>query len=293
MDTRSWAKLSLIGPAAALEPLEGLLAKYDMNATQVIFEDDRVRLDCYLYTDELNSDLAIAIGGDLNYFPTLFPELPAEYELKQEELGPQPDWALAWRDFYEPIEIGRLQVVPSWLADETPEIEGGTRLILDPGRAFGTGRHESTKLLLGLLQEQDLAGKRVLDLGTGSAILALAAARLGAGKIVGTEIDPEAVEVAEENVKQSGLGEQITLLTGSLFEGVEGRFDLILCNILAPVVIEAAGQAARYLAPGGLFFGSGFYEADSAPVIEALQASGFEVKVVTLGEWAAISAKLD
>jgi ribosomal protein L11 methyltransferase len=239
----------------------------------------------------LNSDLAISLGGDLNYFPTLFPELPAEYELKQEELGPQPDWALAWRDFYEPLEIGRLQIVPSWLAEETPELEEGVRLVLDPGRAFGTGRHESTLLLLQLLQEQALEGKRVLDLGTGSAILALAAAKLGAVEVVGTEIDPEAVEVALENVELSDLGDQVTILTGSLYEGVEGRFDLILCNILALQVIEAAGQAARYLAPGGLFFGSGFYEVDAPPVVNAIEAAGFAVELVRLGEWAAVSVK--
>ena len=142
----------------------------------------------------------------------------------------QEDWQNGWRKYYHPMEIGqRLAVVPSWQEYDTDRV----KLILDPGLAFGTGGHETTSLCLEALDERVKGGERVLDIGTGSGILAIAALKLGAASAEGVDIDPVAVRTAGENAALNGVADKLTVLVGDLSDKASGTYDIITANIVA------------------------------------------------------------
>lgn len=189
------------------------------------------------------------------------------------------DWANAWKAHYHPLAIGPFWIVPSW---EKRPPEGGRYVIeLDPGMAFGTGYHPTTALCLEALAKQVQPGDRVWDVGTGSGILAIAAAKLGA-VVWATDVDPVAVAIARANVQANGGAAQVQVLEGSL-DALEARQaaeaaptpQIVVMNILAEIVSELAPQAARTLAAGGLLIASGIACEKETAVQAALQATGF------------------
>ena len=149
----------------------------------------------------------------------------------------QEDWQNGWRKYYHPMDIGQhLAIVPSWQEYDTDRV----KLILDPGLAFGTGGHETTSLCLEALDEGVRGGERVLDIGTGSGILAIAALKLGAGSAEGVDIDPVAVRTAGENAALNGVADKLTVLVGDLSDKASGRYDIITANIVANAIISLA-----------------------------------------------------
>jgi ribosomal protein L11 methyltransferase len=202
------------------------------------------------------------------------------------------DWSTSWKANFKPLRVGRrLLIVPSW--EEV--LPGPTDIVLhlDPGMAFGTGGHETTRLCLELLEQimDDmplLLSPSVLDLGTGSGILAMAAVQLGAGRVCAVDIDPQAVEVARENLAANGLTEQVECSTTPL-ESMAGSFNVILANILAEELVRLAPFLAERLAPGGSLVLSGILAEK-----EGLVRTGFAVQplkfLTTLqaGEWVAL-----
>lgn len=188
-------------------------------------------------------------------------------------------WADAWKAFYKPFRVGRRLVVkPTW---ETWDPEPGDVVLeIDPGMAFGTGTHPSTRLCLGLLEEVVRSGDRVLDWGTGSGILAVAAARLGAAAVLAVDLDPVAVRTAAENADRNGCATVIRTGAASIesLPEEETAFDLVLANIVADPIIEGARGIARRLRPGGAAIVSGFIESRSAVVASALAAAGLVVE---------------
>jgi ribosomal protein L11 methyltransferase len=224
-------------------------------------------------------------------------------ELSQRQKGctlPEPelssvsteDWSTSWKANFKPLRVGhRLLIVPSW--EEVQPSPGDILLLLDPGMAFGTGGHETTRLCLELLEQimDDmplLLTPSVLDLGTGSGILAMAAVQLGAGRVCAVDIDPQAVEVARENLALNGLAEQVECSTTPL-ESMTGSFDVILANILAEELIRLAPFLAERLNPGGSLVLSGILAEK-----EGLVRSGFADQPLThlttlqAGEWVAL-----
>ena len=156
------------------------------------------------------------------------------------------DWLDAWREHFEPLRVGALLIAPSWkIVDATTE-RGETRIDLDPGRAFGTGAHASTRLALALLQHIPVDGVSLLDVGCGSGVLSVAAARLGAAKVTGIDIEDEAVRVTNENAVRNGVAERVRVSTQRL-EALDGPFDVVVANILAPVLIELAPAIAAHV----------------------------------------------
>lgn len=154
----------------------------------------------------------------------------------------QEDWQNGWRKYYHPMEIGsRLAVVPSWQQYDTDRV----KLILDPGLAFGTGGHETTSLCLEALDEQVRGGERVLDIGTGSGILAIAALKLGAASAEGVDIDPVAVRTAGENAALNGVQDKLTVLVGDLSDKASGTYDIITANIVANANPQPCARRAR------------------------------------------------
>ena len=192
------------------------------------------------------------------------------------------DWENNWKEYYKPIPIGgKLVVVPEW--EEAPG-DGRTPLRLDPGLIFGTGSHATTRMCLETLEELAGAGKRVLDLGCGSGILAIGALLLGCREAVGCDIDPKAPEVALSNAALNGIGpERFRVYAGDVLtdEGMRrflgGGFDLVLANIVADVIIPLAGIVRRFMAEGAALVVSGIIEGRQQEVLEALEANGFTV----------------
>lgn len=201
------------------------------------------------------------------------------------------EWATSWKQYYKPIPVGdRLLVKPSW---ETAEPSFRDRLVieLDPGMAFGTGTHETTTMCMEILAEADLSGKRVVDVGSGSGILAIAAARLGALAVEALDYDPMAVKVARENVERNGVVGVVNVQQSDLLGAVEGQYDVIVANIIARIIIAALPSVAEHLKPGGLFIASGIIREKADQVAHELADRGFLVmERREAGEWVAFVA---
>jgi len=201
----------------------------------------------------------------------------------------EEDWANAWKEHFHPLKVGRVVIKPSW-RDWTPAPD---ELVveLDPGMAFGTGQHPTTRLTLAALQDRVRPGTSVLDLGTGSGILAIAAAKLGA-TVTALDIGEVAVDVARRNVRENGLSDRIRVDRGSI-DAVRGcRFRLILANIIASVLIDLARDLADALETDGLLLASGIIEERAGPVREAFVGAGLAIEdEVSDGDWRLIAAR--
>ncbi len=202
----------------------------------------------------------------------------------------ETDWAEAWKQHLTVLHIGRRLVVrPSWLPYTPTEEE--VVLELDPGMAFGTGTHPTTQMCLLALEERIRPGARVLDLGTGSGILAIAAAKLGAGRVLALDTDPQAVAVARENVRRNGVVDRVRVARGSLAQAI-GRFDLVVVNILAQVIMEMADQGlARRLTPEGVLVAAGLLAGQEEEVRAALERAGLSIHGRRqIEDWVALEA---
>lgn len=194
------------------------------------------------------------------------------------------DWATHWRQHFTPLCFGRLWVVPTWLE---PPAEAQEVLTLDPSSAFGTGLHATTALCMERIDALSPVA-RVLDVGTGSGILALAALKLGATSAVGTDNDPEALRVALENAEQNGLQDRLTL-TGADVTELGEAFPLVVANILSGPLIDMAPALAATVAPGGRLVLSGILGTQADDVVAAYVAAGMLDPVVTpREEWVRI-----
>lgn len=218
--------------------------------------------------DQVLEDRLASVQEGLNRLPGHFPGVPGPWELSTRMVA-EEDWAHGWKAYFKPLRVGRrLVVVPSW---ESFEAEPGDVLLsLDPGMAFGTGTHPSTALALQALEVRVRPGQTVLDVGTGSGILAIAARKLGAARVVAIDIDPVAVRVAGENATHNGV--EVEVQEGEV-NRLPGAFaDVVVANIVADVLVEIGPELARVLRPGGLAIGSGII-ARELPRVEAAWAA--------------------
>ena len=189
----------------------------------------------------------------------------------------EADWANNWKQFFHPIAISpRLTVCPAWEKCSAPA--GSAVLRIDPGAAFGTGTHATTRLCLEALCEYLKPGASVLDVGCGSGILAVASLLLGAERAVGVDIDHMAVRVAQQTARDNGVQDRADFRCGDLTDCVCGRYDVICANIVADVVITLCGTAADFLSETGYFICSGIIDTREHDVLTALVAHGFAVK---------------
>ncbi len=210
----------------------------------------------------------------------------------------EEDWAENWKQYYQPFPVGdRLYVVPEWMrGQEIPE--GRRPLYLNPGLIFGTGSHGTTRLCLEGVEHYVKEGDRVLDLGTGSGILAIAALLLGAKEAVGCDIDSKAVRVAAENAGYNGIKDSFRVYAGDINEDkglrqkLAGQYQLVLANIIADVIIPLSAVAGDYLAPDGLFLTSGIIESRAQDVAQALIRNGFVILETRTREgWVSYTAR--
>ena len=239
---------------------------------------DVVIVHMYLAPDENPAEV-------LPLFRQRLDDAGVEYTLNTEGVE-QEDWQNAWKKYYHAMDIGsRLAIVPGWEQHDTERI----KIVMDPGMAFGTGTHETTSLCLETLDELVQGGERVLDIGTGSGILAIAALKLGAKVAEGVDIDPMCVRTAGENAERNGVNDRFTVLVGDLSDKASGEYNIITANIVAAAILSLAPHVPVLMAPGARFIASGIIDERKEEVLTGLRAAGLEpVQVKEKRGWVCI-----
>jgi len=297
-----WVEVSITVDGEAAEAAAELMNRYGYQG--VAIEHDGIppdKLDedqlpppaaltvrAYLPDDARAPELKTQLIQGLRYLNMMYPMPEPAFRTVDEQ-----DWAEAWKQHYHPVRIGRRVLIrPLWV--DVPLQPGDVEIALDPGMAFGTGTHPTTQLCLEALDDLMQPGLQVLDLGTGSGILAVGAAKLGAVHVLALDNDPVAVEVALENIAQNGVADRITVQEGSLETVVTSarRFDLIVVNILARIIIAMCDQhLGDTVRPGGRAIFSGIIEEQGDDVEAALRRTGLTpYRRRIQGDWLVIEA---
>ena len=232
-----------------------------------IREGEPIAVKAYLPSSELGAVLTQQLRDSMTAYPDV--ELIAKPIYEQ-------DWEVAWRDFFGVVEVGRITIVPSWIDHKARP--GQVVIRLDPGRAFGTGHHESTRLCLHALQDAVTSESSMLDVGTGSGILAVAAVKLGANTVEGVDVDPIAIEVARENCVENGVRGAVHLTTGTLEpDALTRRYDVVVANISSQANTGLAPVFAASLSERGRLILSGILASDAAGVRATMEAEGLRL----------------
>lgn len=204
----------------------------------------------------------------------------------------EEDWANEWKKYYKPTKIGeKLVVKPTW---EDYEVQDGDLVIeLDPGMAFGTGTHETTTMCMRELEKYVTEDSKVFDIGCGSGILAIAAAKLGAKDVIAVDLDEVAVKVAAENVAHNHVQDSVQVLHGNLIDVVSDKADIVVANIIADIIKILARDVHSCMKEDAVFISSGIIHAKVDEVKASLEENGLEIiEVQSLGEWNAIVSKI-
>ena len=203
----------------------------------------------------------------------------------------EEDWENNWKKYYKPIKVGeKIVIKPIW--EEYNKKPDEIIVQLDPGMAFGTGSHETTRMCIKALERHVNTNSTVFDIGTGSGILAITAAKLGAKKTIGVDLDPVAVDSAKQNISYNDIN-NIEILYGDLLEVVKGKANIVIANIMADIIMLLTEQVKSVLACGGYFISSGIILIKKDEVINKLTECGFTIEEINIeGEWVCIVAKL-
>ena len=204
----------------------------------------------------------------------------------------EEDWAESWKKYYHPIKVGKIVVVPAW--EEYTPAEGEITVTMDPGMAFGTGTHETTRLVIAMLEKYVQNGDRMLDVGTGSGILSICGSRLGAGECKAYDIDPTAVKVARENIEASGVA-NVTCDVSDLLKNVDlsgGKYNIVAANIVADIIIRMMPDIGDYMAEDAVLIASGIICPRRAEVEASMAEHGFEVfDELVENDWCALAVR--
>ncbi len=304
-DIKQWTQVRVTVPLSELDDLVAVMSMINNNLMIEDYSDIDTNLKtCYgdlideqiLKADKTVAAVSVFVPSDRSYMDDLafirqrMAEIGLHGEIELVGVN-EEDWANSWKQYYRPIKIGeRVVICPAW-ENYTP-LPGELVIRMDPGMAFGTGTHETTRLIIRLLERYTTPGCRMLDVGTGTGILAICASRLGAGICRAYDIDPTAVRVARENIADSGLPnvtcDQSDLLRQVSLEG--GAYDLICANIVADIIIRMTPDVGEYLASGGILLASGIISARCDDVAAQFEAYGFKViEKLTDNDWCALA----
>lgn len=275
-----WMECAVHTTREAVETVSHML--HEMGATGVVIEDeesfgsleDNIIVKAYFPKQKI-AEKMVELKQQLATLSQYHDHI-GRNEVTLTEIA-EEDWAEAWKKYYQPTSVtDSLTIVPSW---EHYEKKSGEHVIeLDPGMAFGTGTHPTTILTLKALEKTIQGGESVIDVGTGSGILAIAAAKFGARNVLALDYDETAVKVAKENIHHNGVEHLISVQQNNLLTGITTRADIICANILAEVITECVEDAYRLLLPNGIFIGSGIIDHKHEEVERTLVAAGFTVK---------------
>lgn len=308
-----WSEISIHTTQEAVEPISNIL--HEAGASGVVIEDpfdltkerenvfgeiyqlnpddypeEGVIVKAYLpvnsFLGETVDEIKEAINGLLLFGIDLGYNKITISEVNEEE------WATAWKKYYHPVKISeKFTIVPTW---ETYEPVNSDELIieLDPGMAFGTGTHPTTVLCIQALERSVIQGDKVVDVGTGSGVLSIAAAMLGASEVKALDLDIVAVESARLNIKLNKVHDRVTVSQNNLLDNVEGPVDVVVANILAEIILLFVDQAAKVVKPGGLFITSGIIHTKKQEVKEGLEKAGFIIEeTLVMEDWIAYIAR--
>jgi ribosomal protein L11 methyltransferase len=300
-----WLELSVEVDAEAVEPVSEILGRVApgggtaVRPTQLLRDPDdelNVREDTsapFVVTAHVPDDASAATAIDATERALWHLQAFGLRPVGQLQVTPvsAADWTDAWKAHYATQRIGRVVVVPSWL-DEEPR-DGEVAIRMDPGMAFGTGLHPTTRGCLELLQAHGPMPRRVLDVGCGSGILAIAALRLGAEHADACDTDPLAVEATLANAATNGLTGRVHAWCGTLPAATTGEpYPLVLANLVAAVLVRLAAPLAAHTAPGGALLASGIIEGRAAEVRDALEGAGLTIAAERHdGEWVSVRAE--
>ena len=263
--------------------VSGLWDYYDIPASE---NPEIVTIKAYLLADNL-------LNGKLKTFKEAVEKLEVhnldtgEGKIDCKEIY-ESDWSAAWKEYFHTFKVGeRVVIKPSW--EEYIPLENDIVIDIDPSVAFGTGTHASTKMCLELLEEVMKPGYTVFDIGTGSGILSIASAKLGAEKIIAVDNDKVAVKTAFNNVIENEVGNIVTVKHGDLLKGIDEKADIIVANIIADVIISILPDVKEKLSPDGSFIASGIILERLTDVINAIEDTGLYIdKVVEEDCWAGL-----
>ncbi|SDI22625.1 ribosomal protein L11 methyltransferase [Planococcus glaciei] len=308
-----WSELAVRTTNEAIEPISNIL--HEAGASGVVIEDSEdltkeredqfgeiysldpedfpaegVIVKAYLpvnsFLGETVEAIKLAISNLVKFDINIGANLVTISEVNEEE------WATAWKKYYHPVKISqRFTVVPTW---ETYEPVSSDELIieLDPGMAFGTGTHPTTVMSLQALEKTVKKDQRVIDVGTGSGVLAIGAALLGAKEVHALDLDEVAVRSARINVKLNKAQDRVNVVQGNLLDTIDEPGDVVVANILAEIIISFTDDAFHVVKPGGHYITSGIISAKKNDVKEALEASGFVIEdVMMMEDWVTIISK--
>lgn len=206
----------------------------------------------------------------------------------------EEDWANNWKQYFKPMKVGeKLLLCPTWEADNLgDDMADRIKLLIDPGMAFGSGQHETTKLCMELIEKYITPDTNMLDVGTGSGILGIAGLLLGAGNVTGVDIDALSVKVAKENAEINGVGDKFVVKCGNLADDISGKFNMISANIVADIILMLMPDAKKLLSDDGIFIMSGIIDMRYEDVEKGLAENNFEIiEVKRERGWCAITAK--
>ena len=300
----NWTQLRAVVPTEDIDRAAAIMSMLDNGIMIEDYSDIETGLktvygdlidENILNADKSHGAVSIYIPDNKNYndyTAFLRDRFAAErIDAKLELIGvDEEEWSTAWKKYYHPVKVGeRLVIVPMW-EDYTPA-DGEIIVRMDPGMAFGTGTHETTRLVCGLIEKYLVPGQRMLDVGTGSGILSICASKLGAKECFAYDIDPVAVRVARENVKDNQLC-NITCGVSDLLSDVDlsgGAYDFAVANIVADIIIRMSDDIGAYLKPGAYLITSGIIEQYAGDVEAALTSKGFElVETRSESDWVAM-----
>ncbi len=308
-----WAELTIHTKNEAVEAISNIL--HEAGASGVVIEDsaefakpredqygeiyalneedvpkDGVIVKAYLsessFLNETVEEIKAAITNLTNFNIDIGENVVSIVEVNEE------DWATAWKQYYHPVKISeRFTIVPTW-EQYTPVSTDELIIELDPGMAFGTGTHPTTVMCLQGLEKVIKEGDTVVDIGTGSGVLSIGAALLGAKNVHALDLDEVAVRSAQENVALNKVEDKVAVFHGNLLDTVKEPADVVVANILAEIIMSFTDDAFTIVKPGGLYVTSGIIGAKRDDVKVALEASGFMIEEVLLMEdWVAIIAR--
>ena len=308
-----WSEISIHTTQEAVEPVSNVL--HEAGASGVVIEDphelvktrdttfgeiydlspedypeEGVIIKAYLPVNSFLKETVEEIKEALNQL--LLYNIDLGYNTVTVSEVNEEEWATAWKKYYKPVKVSeRITITPTW--EEYDKVNEDELIIeLDPGMAFGTGTHPTTVLCLQTLERHLTEGDQVIDVGTGSGVLSIAAAKLGASQVLALDLDEVAVKVARLNIKLNKVQDIVSVKQNNLLENINRGPDLIVANILAEVIVRMTDNAFSELKPGGTFITSGIIEGKKNEVKTAITSSGFDIlEVMVMEDWLAIVAK--